>query len=120
MALTYAAFTVLYPEFAAVGEDYWTAVKTAAALELNPTIWRTLYDRALGLLTAHYLSRMPEGAGSAALVEGAPALMSTGSMSVAFSGVSARAGDEGDLSATGYGQAFLRLRRQTVRTARVV
>lgn len=120
MAFTFAEFQAKFPQFSATSEAYYDLWKADAVAEVNAVIWGNFADRAVMLLTAHYLTRFPEASGSAALSTGVVASKSTGGMSVSYAQPAATSGQDADLSTTGYGIQFLRLRRQAIVPTRCV
>lgn len=120
MAFTFAEFQAKFPQFSATSEAYFDLWKADAVAEVNAVIWGSFADRAVMLLTAHYLTRFPEASGSAALHSGPVGSKSTGSMSVSYVQVQSVTDRNIELSTTGYGMQFLRLQRQAIIPARCV
>lgn len=99
MALTVSTFTTRYPEFATADAGLVQSCLDDAVAELGgatnaPTVWGTVYDRAVGLRAAHFLALSPFGLGLQLGVRRQP-----------------DRNDTSDTGSTVYEEQFLRLRK---------
>ena len=110
--MTPAEFKAIYPKFTSENDVRVQVFIDQAAVELDVDRWGDLYQRGLGLLTAHILTAESQDAATAtSAVADLTTQKKVGDVSVSRSEamLQAQAGDP--LMRTTYGQEFKRLRR---------
>ena len=124
MAVSAADIQTRFSEFAAESTTRIEQFIADASLSVNPRVWREKTDLGIIYLTAHMLSLAPSAATIASGGPNAGIVKSekVGDLSRTFAvgNPSANSSTAAELSATIYGQTFVRLRNELVRSPVVV